>query len=172
MVVARQKVADRYMSMACLKAKTMSALLACVIFMMNVTASLAVEPNEVLDDPALETRARALSAELRCLVCQNQSIDDSDAALAKDLRILVRQRLVSGDSDQQVMDYIVSRYGDFVLLKPRFTAKNFILWLTPLLVLCVCGAIALRKFKSSPNVTAVEELSDEEKSKIKQILEG
>ncbi|MEP3301949.1 MAG: cytochrome c-type biogenesis protein, partial [Roseibium sp.] len=91
-------------------------------------SALAVAPDEVLDDPVLEARARALSANLRCMVCQNQSIDDSDAPLAKDLRVLVRERLVADDSDAQVMDYLVSRYGEFVLLKPRFAWHNLVLW--------------------------------------------
>lgn len=147
------------------------ALLFVFTSMMICVAANAVEPNEVLDDPALEARARALSAELRCLVCQNQSIDDSDAALAKDLRVLVRQRLVGGDTDREVMEYIVSRYGDFVLLKPRFTAKNFILWLTPVFVLTICALIAVRKFKSTPAKSAVQDLTEEEKEKLKQILE-
>ena len=90
--------------------------------------ALAVQPDEVLADPALEARARALSAELRCMVCQNQSIDDSDADLARDLRVLVRERLAAGDSDEQVIDYVVSRYGEFVLLKPRFSLRNALLW--------------------------------------------
>ena len=93
----------------------------------------------MLADPALEARARALSEGLRCMVCQNQSIDESDADLARDLRILVRQRLVAGDTDQQVMDYIVSRYGEFVLLKPRFSLRNALLWGTPVLLLLVGG---------------------------------
>ena len=98
-------------------------------------AGLAVQPDEVLSDANLEARARALSRELRCMVCQNQSIDDSDAPLAKDLRVLVRERLTKGDSDEQVMDFLVSRYGEFVLLKPTFEWHTAILWLTPLIVL-------------------------------------
>ena len=97
-------------------------------------AAQAVKPDEVLADPALEARARRLSEGLRCMVCQNQSIDESDADLARDLRILVRERLAAGDTDQQVMDYIVSRYGEFVLLKPRFSPRNALLWGTP----CFC----------------------------------
>ena len=100
-------------------------------------AALAVQPDEVLKDPALEHRAREISSGLRCLVCQNQSIDDSDAQLAKDLRLLVRERLVAGDSDQAVRDYLVQRYGEFVLLKPTFKAHNLLLWLTPVLVLAL-----------------------------------
>lgn len=100
----------------------------------------AVQPSEVLQDPALEARARALSAHLRCLVCQNQSIDDSDAPLAKDLRLLVRERLVAGDSDSEVTSFLVARYGEFVLLKPPFAMHTLLLWLTPLLLLA--GAVA------------------------------
>jgi cytochrome c-type biogenesis protein CcmH len=104
--------------------------------------SVAVQPDEILKDPALETRARALSRELRCMVCQNQSIDDSDAPLARDLRILVRERLTTGDSDPQVIDFLVARYGEFVLLKPRFEWHNAVLWLTPVAAL-IAGAIAM-----------------------------
>jgi len=102
----------------------------------------AVQPDEILPDPTLEARARALSHELRCMVCQNQSIDDSEAPLARDLRILVRERLTAGDTDRQVIDYLVARYGEFVLLKPRFSAHTAILWSAPVIVLVV-GAIAL-----------------------------
>ncbi|WP_235974690.1 cytochrome c-type biogenesis protein [Stappia albiluteola] len=105
------------------------------------TAAHAVQPDEVLDDPALEGRARAISAELRCMVCQNQSIDDSDAPLARDLRVLVRERLVAGDSDAEVMDYLVARYGEFVLLKPRFGLHTLILWAGAPMAL-IGGAIA------------------------------
>src|SRR6266571_430198 len=105
-------------------------------------AALAVQPDEILTDPALEGRARVLSKELRCMVCQNQSIDDSDAPLARDLRLLVRERLQSGDSDQQVIDFLVARYGQFVLLNPRFNWFTWALWLGPPGVL-IGGAIAL-----------------------------
>jgi cytochrome c-type biogenesis protein CcmH len=104
--------------------------------------ALAVQPDEVLADANLEARARGLSRELRCMVCQNQSIDDSDAPLARDLRILVRERLTKGDSDEQVMSFLVSRYGEFVLLKPPFEWHTAILWLTPLFAVLV-GAIAM-----------------------------
>ncbi len=117
-----------------------SALAAAAITLMQLPA-LAVAPDEILSDPALEARARVLSAQLRCLVCQNQSIDDSDAPLARDLRVLVRKRLQAKDSDEAVMDYIVARYGDFVLLKPPMKSSTLLLWLTPLLVLM--GAIWL-----------------------------
>jgi cytochrome c-type biogenesis protein CcmH len=131
--------------------------------------ALAVQPGEMLADPALEQRARNISAELRCLVCQNQSIDDSDAPLAGDLRRLVRERLQAQDSDQQVLDYIVARYGEFVLLNPRFELSTILLWLTPVLVLL--GGLVLvlrsaRKDASSPS----EPLTDQEKAKLDSIL--
>ena len=102
-----------------------------VVLMALTVPALAVQPDEVLTNPRLETRARALSQELRCMVCQNQSIDDSDAPLARDLRILVRERLVAGDTDRQVLDFLVLRYGDFVLLKPPFNLQTALLWLLP-----------------------------------------
>ncbi|MEE7456242.1 cytochrome C biogenesis protein [Methylorubrum populi] len=100
---------------------------------LSLAPALAVQPNEVLKDPALEARARQISEGLRCLVCQNQSIDDSDAPLAKDLRLLVRDRLKEGDSNGQVVDYVVARYGEFVLLRPVFGWHTLLLWLSPLL---------------------------------------
>ena len=105
-------------------------------------AAVAVQPDEILKDTTLEARARSLSRELRCMVCQNQSIDDSDAPLARDLRILVRERLTFGDSDPQVIDFLVARYGEFVLLKPRFEWHNAVLWFTPAAAL-IAGAIAM-----------------------------
>lgn len=104
----------------------------------------AVQPDEVLKDPALETRARELSAELRCLVCQNQSIDESNAPLARDLRLLVRERLKAGDSDQQIIDYIVARYGEFVLLRPPIGWHTLLLWLAPAIFL-VLGIFLIRQ---------------------------
>src|ERR671931_1573055 len=108
-----------------------------------VPSAIAVEPNEVLADPALEGRARALSKELRCMVCQNQSIDDSEAPLARDLRILVRERLQAGDSDRQVIDFLVARYGEFVLLRPRFSWHTAVLWLGPAAMLLIGGCVML-----------------------------
>ncbi|MGI9400428.1 MAG: cytochrome c-type biogenesis protein [Rhizobiaceae bacterium] len=142
------------------------------IFALSNTA-IAVQPDEVLDDPALEERARNLSAELRCLVCQNQSIDDSDAQLAKDLRVLVRERLVAGDTDNEVMDYVVGRYGEFVLLKPRFSIRNMLLWFTPILVLLL-GAIAFLSVSrrgSTQAETGSNTLSAEEKERLTKILD-
>jgi cytochrome c-type biogenesis protein CcmH len=105
--------------------------------------AMAVEPDEVLSDATLEARARALSRELRCMVCQNQSIDDSEAPLARDLRILVRERLQAGDSDGQVIDFLVARYGEFVLLRPRFSWHTAVLWLGPAALLLVGGCAVL-----------------------------
>ncbi len=108
----------------------------------GATPVFAVQPDEVLPDQQLEARARNLSRELRCMVCQNQSIDDSDASLARDLRVLVRERLQAGDSDQQVLDFLTARYGEFVLLKPRFGLQTALLWLLPA-ALVVFGAYIL-----------------------------
>jgi cytochrome c-type biogenesis protein CcmH len=107
------------------------------------SSALAVEPDEMLTDPALEARARVLSAELRCMVCQNQSIDDSNADLAKDLRILLRERIKAGDTDDQVRDFLVARYGDFILLKPRVKPETIILWATAPAVLVIGIAVTL-----------------------------
>lgn len=108
----------------------------------------AVQPGEILPDPALETRAREISKDLRCLVCQNQSIDDSNAPLARDLRIIVRERLVKGDSNEQVLSYVTDRYGDFVLLKPPFKATTWALWLAGPLFLLIGGWAAARFLRS------------------------
>jgi cytochrome c-type biogenesis protein CcmH len=117
-------------------------VLACLWF--AVGSSLAVQPDEVLSDAELEARARAISADIRCLVCQNQSIDDSDAPLARDLRLLVRERLVAGDSDGEVVDYLVDRYGEFVLLQPRFGLHTLVLWLGPFAILGIAAFAALK----------------------------
>lgn len=131
--------------------------------------AMAVKPDEMLADPALEARARALSEGLRCMVCQNQSIDESDADLARDLRILVRQRLVAGDTDRQVMDYVVSRYGEFVLLKPRFDLRNAMLWGTPVLLLLAGGVFIVLSARSR-RLPATAALSVEEQAALDAIL--
>ena len=115
-------------------------LLAALLALSTLAPALAVQPDEVLPDPALETRARAISQELRCLVCQNQSIDDSNAPLARDLRLLVRDRLKAGDSDTKVMEYVTDRYGDYVLLRPPFKATTLVLWVGPFAVLLLGAA--------------------------------
>ena len=120
-------------------------LLAClfaVSVMLGCSAAYAVQPDEIMSDPAKELRARDLSRELRCMVCQNQSIDDSEAPLARDLRLLVRERIAAGDSDAQVLDFLVARYGEFVLLKPRVEPHTLLLWLLPPLALAG-GGVAL-----------------------------
>jgi cytochrome c-type biogenesis protein CcmH len=149
---------------------------AAAVFALGLLAApaVAVQPDEMLSDPKLEARARVLSAELRCLVCQNQSIDDSDASLAKDLRLLVRERIKGGDSDSQVLDYLVARYGEFVLLRPRFNAHTAILWTLPFGVLILGAAgifVALRR--RAARVGSIEApLDAEEKARLARILGG
>src|SRR5499425_2885980 len=135
----------------------------------------AVQPDEILSDAALEARARQLSRQLRCMVCQNQSIDDSDAPLARDLRILVRERLQAGESDQQVINFLVARYGEFVLLRPRFSWHTALLWLGPAAVLLigVCGILVLarRGRADSDRVTAArQKLTPAETARLSEIL--
>ena len=133
-------------------------------------AAHAVEPAERLADPALEARARALSQELRCLVCQNQSIDESNADLAHDLRVLLRQRLVAGDTDRQVLDYIGARYGVFVLLDPPFAPATYLLWLTPpALVLGAATFLMLRARRRRPD-PELPALSEEERDRAALLL--
>jgi cytochrome c-type biogenesis protein CcmH len=134
----------------------------------GVVPAWSVQPDEVLANSTLEARARALSKELRCMVCQNQSIDDSDAPLARDLRILVRERLQAGDSNQQVIDFLTARYGDFVLLRPRFSAQTALLWFTPLAVLVV-GGLAL-VLVSRPRTEAEANLTPEEQARVADLL--
>ncbi len=136
------------------------------------SSAFAVEPGEALKDPALEARARDISTGLRCLVCQNQSIDDSQAALAKDLRLLVRERLTAGDSDEQVRSYLVARYGDFILLKPPVKTDTIVLWTAPFGVLALGAlgmALAARRRRGLVEA-APEGLSDVEKAKLAEAL--
>jgi cytochrome c-type biogenesis protein CcmH len=128
----------------------------------------AVQPDEILADPALEARARSLSHELRCMVCQNQSIDDSNADLARDLRVLVRERLQAGDTDEQVIDYVVARYGEFVLLKPRFSWRNALLWGTPVVLLLAGGVFILLSARRGRRTET--RLSKEEQAAIERAL--
>ena len=142
------------------------AALVGAIVLLGVSAAHAVQPDEMMADPAKESRARELSRELRCMVCQNQSIDDSEAPLARDLRLLVRERIAAGDSDAQVIDFLVARYGEFVLLKPRFEPQTLLLWLLPPLVLAGGGlalwAHARRRPKGSAEASAVALTAEEE----------
>jgi cytochrome c-type biogenesis protein CcmH len=145
-------------------------LLLALFFVFSSLPAYAVNPDEMLKDPALETRAREISSHLRCLVCQNQSIDDSNAELARDLRLLVRERLKAGASDQQVYDYLVSRYGEFVLLKPRLSEHTIFLWAAPG-VLFVIGLISLVFFAVSRRRTSKgRQLTAEEQAKIDAIM--
>jgi cytochrome c-type biogenesis protein CcmH len=129
--------------------------------------ALAVQPDEVMKDPALEARARALSGELRCLVCQNESIDDSEAPLARDIRILIRERIGKGESNDAVRDYLVSRYGDFILLKPPFKPETLLLWLSPVLVLGLGVGAALFAHRRAPSATP--RLSEEEEARLEAL---
>jgi cytochrome c-type biogenesis protein CcmH len=133
----------------------------------------AVQPGEVLKEPALEARARALSAKLRCVVCQNQSIDDSDAPLARDLRLLLRERLVAGDSDTEVTRFLVARYGEFVLLRPPLGGHTLLLWLTPVLLLAAAGtAIAWRLASARTRTSEPLPLSAEEQRRLANLLKS
>ena len=148
------------------------ALLFAIAFAIAIGGPMAraVEPSERLADPALEARARNLSKELRCLVCQNQSIDESNADLAHDLRILLRQRLVAGDSDQQVLDYIAARYGMFVLLDPPFAPVTYLLWLTPPLLVFGAGALLLLRARRRRPERALPDLTEDEKQRAALLL--
>lgn len=144
-------------------------------FLLAVLLSLAapahaVQPDEVLPDPALEARARDLSRELRCMVCQNQSIDDSDAPLARDLRVLVRERLKAGDSDRQVLDYLVARYGEFVLMRPVFSWRNGLLWGAPAIVLVFGAALTVTMMRRRRTAPAPAPLNAEEEARLARLL--
>jgi cytochrome c-type biogenesis protein CcmH len=146
-------------------------ILTAVAAMMTASAAVAVEPDEILPDPALEARARHISGELRCLVCQNQSIDDSNAPLARDLRLLVRERLKAGDSNEAVLQFVEDRYGEFVLLRPPLTLRTILLWLTPGLVLLAAIFMAWRGLARRRAVPAATvPLSLDEEDKLRAIL--
>lgn len=147
----------------------MRRLILALLFALSGFAALAVQPDEMMQDPALEARARALSRDLRCLVCQNQSIDDSDAPLARDLRLLLRQRLKAGDSDQAATQFLVERYGDYVLLRPPFKTSTLLLWLGPLLLLLGGVVAAVSLYRKRP-VRDFRPLSDEERSRLAPFL--
>ncbi len=134
----------------------------------------AVDPGEMLADPALEARARDISKDLRCLVCQNQSIDDSDAQLARDLRVLVRQRLAAGSSNEEVVDYVVSRYGDFVLLKPPFKLSTYVLWIGPAIIFAggLLAIVVFYRRRAGLAETAPPPLSAEESRRLERLLDG
>ena len=144
------------------------ALILCLTLM--VTPLMAVDPGEVLDDPVLEKRARSLSQGLRCLQCRNESIDESNAGIARDLRILVRERLLAGDSDTEVIDHVVTRYGEYVLLRPNSVGSNLVLWLAgPILLLITLGGLALVA-RRKPQCEAG--LSQAEEEELKRLLDN
>ena len=133
------------------------------------TLAQAVEPGEVLEDPALEARARVISQDLRCVVCQNETIDESNATLAQDMRRLVRQRINAGDTNEQVIAYMVDRYGDFVLLRPRVTPQTWLLWFGPILIFVIGGVVVVRVMKR-PASNVGEALSQEELDRLNSLL--
>ena len=155
--------------------RTLAAGMLAMTFALGAMPAHAVLPDEIMTDPAKEARARELSRELRCMVCQNQSIDDSEAPLARDLRLLVRERLAAGDSDRQVIDFLVARYGEFVLLKPRVNEHTLLLWLTPPFAL-LAGGFALWHFsrrrpnKSNGEASADPALTADEKARLERLL--
>jgi len=149
--------------------KRLTFLLTLVLGLLLPQAVFAVQPHEVLADPAMEERAREISAELRCLVCQNQSIDDSDAELAADLRVLVRERLVAGDSNEEVIQYIVDRYTEYVLLKPVMGLHTLVLWVATPLVLVV-GMLALYARARRRTVVNSSEMTDAERAALKDLM--
>ena len=156
----------------------MKLILSCVfaIAVLAGSPARAVQPDEIMSDPAKELRARDLSRELRCMVCQNQSIDDSEAPLARDLRLLVRERIAAGDSDAQVIDFLVARYGEFVLLKPRLNPHTWLLWLLPPLALAG-GGLALwthsrRRSRSSSVAEAAATLTPDEEARLTALMSG
>src|SRR5499433_4595734 len=145
-----------------------------VLSLAIVSSAIALQPDEVLSDATLEARARSLSKELRCMVCQNQSIDDSDAPLARDLRILVRERLQAGDSDQQVINFLVARYGEFVLLRPRFSWHTALLWFGPatILIIGAFGVLVLARRYRATRAAEQETLTAAEADRLSEILRG
>ena len=132
--------------------------------------AFAVQPDEILPDPALEARAREISQNLRCPVCQGENIDDSNATISRDLRLLVRERLVAGDSNDQVIDFIVDRYGEFVLFEPRATGANWLLWLAGPAMLLAGGAMAAAFIRSRRSAPVPEALTPEEEARLREIL--
>lgn len=143
-----------------------------VVLLLPPVSAYAVEPDEILPDPVLEARARDISKKLRCVVCQNQDIDSSNAGVARDLRLMVRERLIEGDNDKEVLDFIRARYGDFVLLNPPFQPKTAVLWLTPAafaVVVLLAGAIILVRHRSKPGADV---LSAEEEAEVREFVKA
>ncbi len=153
-----------------MRQRAMLGAIAAVLMLAPLSAR-AVQPDEILADPKLEARARDLSAELRCMVCQNQSIDDSNAELARDLRVLVRERLNAGDSDARIRAYLVERYGDFILLKPPLKAETAVLWGAPFAILVVGGAAIFFSSRRRRTPVSGQTLSDGERTRLKTVLD-
>jgi cytochrome c-type biogenesis protein CcmH len=143
-----------------------------LLLLLATAPAHAVQPDELLKDPAAEARARQLSAGLRCLVCQNESIDDSSAPLARDLRLLVRERITAGDTDAQVKAFLVARYGEFVLLRPPFSARTAALYAAPFAALALGGLLVWRLSRRRPEVAASPGLTNEEKARLERMLDG
>lgn len=152
--------------------RALRILFAAIATLLSVAPALAVEPSEMLSDPVLEARARDISQHLRCVVCQNQSIDDSNAPLAQDMRLLVRERLVAGDSDRQVLDYVVARYGNFVLLRPPMQPDTIALWLAPFVVLLLMIWGLFSQARRKPQAAAIAPLSDAERQRLSRLLDS
>lgn len=148
--------------------RAIRAAVLCGLLALAALPALALQPDEMLADPALEARARAISANLRCMVCQNQSIDDSDADLARDLRVLVRERLLAGDTDEDVYAFVVARYGEFVLLKPAFSLRNALLWAAPVVILLAGGSFLLLRRRAAR--TPAKALTAEEEKRLREVL--
>ena len=146
-------------------------VLAIVLVALVATTALGVEPDELLADPVLEERARAISKELRCVVCQNQDIDSSNAGVARDLRILVRERLVAGDSDDGVIEYIHARYGDYVLMRPPLNPSTFALWSAPFALVSFALLIGLSVLAGSRKKRAIDDLTDAEEAEVARFIE-
>ncbi|MCC8961179.1 cytochrome c-type biogenesis protein CcmH [Bradyrhizobium sp. Pear76] len=158
-----------------MRSRALAAAALAAILMLGAMPARAVLPDEIMADPAKEARARELSKELRCMVCQNQSIDDSEAPLARDLRLLVRERISAGDSDAQVIDFLVARYGEFVLLKPRLNEHTLVLWLTPPLALLLGGFALWRLGRRKANPAAggadsASGLTSDEQARLERLL--
>ncbi|MGY4569257.1 cytochrome c-type biogenesis protein [Bradyrhizobium sp. USDA 3256] len=158
-----------------MRSRALAAVVLAAALMLGAMPARAVLPDEVMADPAKEARARELSKELRCMVCQNQSIDDSEAPLARDLRLLVRERISAGDSDAQVIDFLVARYGEFVLLKPRLNEHTLLLWLTPPLALLLGGFALWRLGRRKANPAAgggdsAPGLTSDERARLERLL--
>lgn len=149
------------------------AFIVLIVGLLASGPSQAVQPDEILKDPALESRARNLSRELRCMVCQNQSIDDSEAPLARDLRLLARERLTQGDTDQQVLDFLVSRYGNFVLLRPPLEWRTMLLWgLPPAALIAGLVGLMIKGRRQRPTTSGTEALSQDEERRLSTLVDG